>query len=227
MVVKHYLSTLLVGIGLSTAIGCAVDPPPAPNPPLSERQERGVLKCQKAITKLGASFVSLKLKNLEKCAVEVLDLQLDLENQHIMQAQFDAALPNIRRECQEKFGAIKAASTRLVDGIISACEPVQDLVLGANDPLLFQGLVAGSGFASVEEVAGFICGVKEFAVDFAVAFEMPRLHQLLSILGSEFVADGEFQSEAIFLPVLPLDSRCSAPVASSGAIMGRFLGIQH
>jgi hypothetical protein len=227
MVVKDYLSTLLIGIGISTAIGCAVDPPPAPNPPLSRQKVQAVLACQDTIRREGTSFLNLKLKKLEQCADDVLELQMSLENQLITQDQFDESLPNVRRQCVHSFSTIKTASTRLVDRILLSCSPVEDILLGENDPLLFQGLVTqmgGDGFTSVEQLAAFICGGKELTVDFAAAFEIPRLHQLLSILGPEFVIDGDNGNYTFFLPVLPLDSRCNAPTSVSGDVVESLLG---
>jgi hypothetical protein len=227
MGVKNCLSTLLVGTVISTVIGCVVEPPPAPNPPLSRQKVQAVLTCQDTIRKEGARFLNLKLKKLEECADDVLELQMALENQLITQDQFDESLPIVRRRCIQNFSTIKTASTRLVDRIILSCGPVEQILLGESDPLLFQGLVTqmgGDGFTSVEQLAALICGGKELIVDMAAAFEMPRLHQLLSILGPEFVIDGNNGNYSLFLPVLPLDARCNAPTSVSGAVVESLLG---
>lgn len=129
MVVKHYLSTLLSGIGISTAIGCAVDPPPAPNPALSRQKVQAELSCQGTIRKEGARFLRLKLKKLEWCAGKVLRLQMSLENQLITQNQFDKSLLNVRQQCVNSFSAIKNASKKLVDNILLDCNPVEDVIL--------------------------------------------------------------------------------------------------
>lgn len=208
MVLSRYLSGLLIGIGMTTTLGCAVPPPDPPDPPLSANQVQQLLKCQHTIKQEGAEFTELKMRKLEKCADNVLELQLKLENQLITQAEFDAALVKVRKECVEGFEQITKTSTKLVDGIIAACGPIETVLLGEDDPLLFQGLadIVGPGaFTSVEELAGFICAIKEVTVDFSVSIQVPRLHHLLTILGPEFVQD---TGDVEFLPVIPLDERC-------------------
>ena len=222
MALKRYLSGLLLGLGTMTAIGCAVDPPPPPDPPFSQEEVKGLLACQTEIKKQGREFLNTKVKNLEECADDMLEIQLSLESQLITEDEFNAQLPAVRTKCQKKFAKVTSASTKLVDKIIAACEPVEDVLLGSDDPLLFQGLlgvVSSSGeFCSVEQIAGWVCTMKELAADFAVSVEVPRLHSLLETLGPDFL-DDEIGSPGgpIFLPNIPLDDRCllfSSPLPS-------------
>src|SRR5215471_6832319 len=138
MALKRCLLGLLIGRGNTAGIGCAIDPPDHPDPALSKDQVKGVLKCQESIKKQGLKFLKKKVKNLEQCADDVLEIQLQLESHIITQEQFNEALAGARSSCVRWFSQVTEASTKLVDEIAKACEPVEDIVLGGDDPLLFQ-----------------------------------------------------------------------------------------
>lgn len=208
MMHRSTLSTLLVGAAFFTMAGCKISPPAPPTTPMTEEQVEAVADCQTAIKKEGAKFINYKLKKLEQCVDEVLELQLYLENGLITQAQFDAKLDQLRAKCTRNYNLISKASTKLVDGIIKKCEPVEDLVFGADDPLQFQTLSSegGPSLGSLESMVGTICGVKELLVDAAVGIEVPRMCHVLETLGPEFVIVNE--DPDFCLPNIPLDPRC-------------------
>lgn len=220
------LSGLFLSVGI-TASGCILAPTVPPDPPLTAEQVEAVAECQEAIKKEGAKFVKKKLNKLEKCVDDVLELQLQRENGLITQEEFDAQLAKVREKCLKGFASIQKASTKLVDSIINSCEPVEDLILPSDfttqyDPLQFQTLSAflgGPPLESVEQLAGFICVGKELVVDGAVGFEVPRLCELLGLLGPEFVSD---TGEGVCLPLIPLDPRC-LEVTSPPEIVGNLL----
>lgn len=209
MLNTRFFSGLLLSLGLITITGCFSLPSPTPpDPPLSKAEVQALGKCQTAIKKEGAKFINVKLSKFEKCIDQVLELQLALENQLITQAQFDAALVKVRAKCEKNFAAIEKASTRLVDGVIKACEPIQDVLLGPNDPLQFQAFaeaMSGDLFTSVAQLAGWICVAKELTVDVAVGVQVPRLCRLLATLNPDLVGNVE---EGVCIPLLPLDDRC-------------------
>ncbi len=210
---RHTLSTLLVGAAFFTMAGCKISPPAAPTTLMTEEQVAAVADCQTAIKKEGAKFINFKLKKLEQCVDEVLELQLRLENQLISQAQFDAELAKARAKCARNYNQITKASTKLADGIIKKCGPVEDLVFGADDPLQFQTLSSEGGLplASLEEMVGSICGIKELLVDIAVGIEVPRMCYVLETLGPEFLIVDDDPDFCV--PNIPLDPRCESFIA--------------
>lgn len=206
MLHNHFFSKPLLSFALLFIAGCVFPPPTPPDPPLSEDEVKALVKCQESIKKEGAKFVNFKLKKLELCVDDVLELQLQLENGHLTPEKFEMKLAAVRKKCEKNFALITKASTKLVDGVVKACDPIETVLLGPYDPLRFQavGDLFEGPFESVEEIAGLVCSGKELAVDAMVGLEVPRFCELLSILGPDFVIiDGE-----ACLPNIPLDPRC-------------------
>jgi hypothetical protein len=202
-------------------------PPPdtdavlAPTGPLSAGQVLGVLECQKTIKREALKFGAFKEWELDECLDATLEAQLGFENGLSNTSAYDSQLGGIRQDCTRRFKEIGAASTRLVDGIVAACTPVQSIILPASgyDPLEFGALaneLAISGGNAVT-LAGEICGDKELLVDSAETTQVPRMVQLLNILDAgtgQFAVTGPqvpFLDLPTTLPNIPLDSRCTFP----------------
>jgi hypothetical protein len=190
--------------------------------PLTSRQIQGVLNCQQTIKWKGAEFTSFKEINLDECLDEVLEVQLPYENGQIDADHYNRQLSEIRGDCESRFKQIGAASTRLVNGIVEACGPVQSLILPESgyDPLQFGGLTRSLGMVLIDDataLAGRICGANELFVDAAEAVQVPRFVGLLEILDNgtgQFAISGPSSSALSLTPTIPnipLDSRCVYP----------------
>lgn len=183
-------------------------PPEPPEEPFTRQTVEKLGQCQTAIKEQGRTFVKTKLAKFEGCLDVVLNLQLKKENGYLNDEQFENKLEEARKTCANKFDQIKTASTKFVNRVVNKCEPVEEELLGENDALQFQAWQdeAGTGvpLESVEELAGFLCGLKEIAVDLIVGVQVPRKCHILEELGPEFgFADDEF-----CVPNIPLDERC-------------------
>jgi hypothetical protein len=232
-----------LGAIMLTVVGCNLGPPQvlaptsegspegtpepelratAPPPALTARQIQGVLECQEAIKREGAEFTRFKEKNLNECLDEVLELQLPFENGQIDSDHYNRELSEIRGDCARQFNQIGQASTKLVNGIVDVCGPVQSLILpySGYDPLQFGALTRSLGNALVSDattLAGRICGAKELFVDASVAVQEPRLVGLLEILDNgtgQFATSGppsRLLGLTSTIPNIPLDARCIYP----------------
>ncbi|MBI3246324.1 MAG: hypothetical protein HYZ50_07445 [Deltaproteobacteria bacterium] len=213
MIHRQTLSALLAGAVFFTMAGCKISPPAPPITPMTQAQFNAVSDCQAAIKKESLDFTEIKTKKLQRCVDKVVELQLKLENGLMTQDQYDVALEKQRAKCARDYELITKASTNLVDGINYWCKPIESLILGPDDPLQFQTFnseVFSGPVGAIEDIGGFICGIKEVLVDIALGAEVPRLCYALATLGPEFVLD----EGSVCLPNIPLDSRCdffSAP----------------
>jgi hypothetical protein len=199
MTAKVFLTIVFVGLSMA-GFGCDFGSPTPPDPRLTENQVEDVLECQETIKKEGRKFTGLKTKKFEKCLDEVLALQLESENELITEDDFEEDLEDIREECTEMFEDIEEASTDFVDEVIKACKPVEDIIFSDYDPLQFEAM--GGEFTDVEELAGVLCSAKELFVDLNVFVQVPRMVDLLNILGEDFFFGNET------FPGIPLDDRC-------------------
>jgi len=218
MIGKTSLAALFVTASI-VGFGCDFGPPPPPQTPLTQRQVEGVLECQETIKQEGQKFTAIKLAGLEKCLDGVLSVQLQFENGLIRQVEYNARLTSARRECLSLYRKIGKASTRLVGRIIHDCSDVESIILDPDyDPLQFGA--TGVNYNNVTELAGAVCGAKELAVDFAVAFEVPRMANLLDILDGDTTdsVSGTFSIEGpsgTEIPNIPLDERCNFSISTS------------
>jgi hypothetical protein len=188
---------------------------------MSPAQTAGIMECESAIQFQGTAFTTLSEAALNQCLDATLNLQLAFENNQIASDLYNHELSAARAGCAQQFKAIGAASTRLVNGIIGACGPVQNLILptAGYDPLQFGGLAQSQGLNLVGNatgLAGRICGAKELFVDALVDVQLPRAVGLLEVLDNgtgQFAASGPSTSliTATTIPNIPLDSRCVAP----------------
>ncbi|HEX4208858.1 MAG TPA: hypothetical protein VHY56_00580 [Candidatus Binataceae bacterium] len=193
--------------------------PPATS--LTPAQVYGVLECQQTIQYQGAEFTSLKESALNECLDGTLKVQLGFENGLINSMFYNHEMSQVRSDCALQFKEIGAASTRLVNSIIGACGPVQNLILpnSGYDPLQFGALTRAQGVDLISDatgLAGRICGAKELFVDALVDIQVPRMAGLLKILDNgtgQFATSGP--SSSLFpvstIPNIPLDTRCIFP----------------
>ena len=65
---------------LGLNIGCELVPQTPATKTLTEKEAKALFKCQTTIKKSSQKFISVKLKEFEKCADATLDLQIKLEN---------------------------------------------------------------------------------------------------------------------------------------------------
>ena len=212
------ISLAVLFLTASTIIfGCDFGPPAPPTIPLTQSQVSAVMTCQHTIKQWGKNFMDVKLTNLEACLDEVLYVQILFENGLTTPETYQNGLAEARRDCLTKFRHIGRFSTTMINKIVSACAPVESIILPSSgyDPLEFGAL---SGFTSsitnVTQLAGEICVAKELAVDLAVFFEVPRMANLLDILDDDTTGtlSGTFSTEGpdgTELPNIPLDPRCN------------------
>ena len=120
MNVKNWaVLALLAG---APALGCF--PIETENPgrePLTHNEARRVLKCQETIKDRGRIFVTKKMRALETCFDEVLEVLIPYENGLIGEEQAYRGFDRATRRCRGNFVAVKHASRRLVDGIETYC----------------------------------------------------------------------------------------------------------
>jgi hypothetical protein len=209
-------AALLAALGVGT--GCMPLFPPPPGLGLSKGDVNDIVECQDTINRAGRKFVERKLKELENCALGVLELRLAAENELIDEDKYFDKLESAADDCLDNYEDISDQSTVFVDKVIQACEPVEEWILD-GDSLRF--LLASEEFGyiqtgNVEELAGSICFIKELFVDQMIFTQMPRLLELLEHL-EEFGDFIDIVSENDFplgIPDIPLDERCFGTVES-------------
>lgn len=207
-IVRGVRRVLLVLPAVSFA-ACTVLPTPTPPAPLTKSQAAAVAKCQKSAQKAQLAFLKTQQGNLGSCVYGVLSLRLAFENSLATQEDFDAGLVKMRDKCTKGYAKITAGSTKLVDAIVKGCAPADAAVVGPYDALRFQAFFAGitmSAPANSEQVAGGICALAVDAIYANVGTAAPRLMELLTYLGPEYVSLVDADSG---FPNVPLDPRCA------------------
>ncbi|HYC57098.1 MAG TPA: hypothetical protein VEL28_19360 [Candidatus Binatia bacterium] len=185
-------------------------------PPLDKGEAAELAGCQQALHKAQAAFAKVKVKSLHKCLQGVLSPTVAFENAVMTQAKYDAAIDAARARCTKGYDKIAAASTRMVDAILAACAPVEQLLVGVYDGLRMQALAEGS-VDSLVEIAGFVCTGTEAALDAQIVLATPRMVELLDILGPGFLQASSVLGEGGY-PAVPLDPRCP-PIESLGGML--------
>jgi hypothetical protein len=217
---RSLLASVLLA-GLAAGTGC-MPLFPAPEPPgLSKKQANDVLACQVGLDVAGRKFVEHKMKELETCAQNILAIRLPFENEQISEDEYLKKLDGVRDGCNKNFKDIQTASTRFVDKVIDACDPVAEWILDWDELSFLILNDETSGFpetGSVEELAGSMCTMKELIVDQMVFFQMPRLMELLSYLGEDYVVITSENDFPIGYPNIPLDDRC-APIQDMAGLL--------
>ena len=232
------ISMALICTAMLILFGCDFGPPQVSPPEGQEQpqtlaaaanvmalpadQVHAVDACEQTIMYWGEQFTSLKEKYLDSCLYEALDTQVRFETGQIQSTQYNQELSKERHDCSQWFKQIGQGSTNLVNGIVGACGPVQNLILpnSGYDPLQFGALTRSENIVLVADatgLAGRICGAKEIFVDASVALQVPRMVGLLNILDNgtgQFAISGPSSSLLGLnptIPNIPLDSRCIFP----------------
>ncbi len=207
---KTSLAILLVVISLIGA-GCVFFSTP-PDPGLTKPVIDSILECQEQIKKKGRAFIEAKLGNLEDCLDKVLKIQLLYENNLITESEFETRLAATRQTCLNKYNNITGASFTLANDISAKCQPAI-IYTTSYDPLQFQALASATGISITNgnELGGAICKAKEAIVDIAVGLQVPRMHELLGILGlfeENGLYDFYVEKKGIRIPNIVLHDKC-------------------
>jgi hypothetical protein len=145
---------------------------------LTSEEAEALTKCQDAVAKSGQKFLNAKLKLIEQCGTERVEASLQC-------AAGNLACPDLldaaEATCAKNFEKVAPASTKFVDAVLKACEPVETLIFDGSDPLAYQGLIAfissivGANIVvtNLTELAGALCVGKELLVDAAAVLEVP------------------------------------------------------
>lgn len=202
------LVRLVVLLPLVVAAGCPVFPAPTPPSPLAKGDVAALAKCQKSTAKAQQAYVKTRLAALAGCVDGVLAARLSFENGLTTQEDFDAGIAKMRAKCTKSFAKVTAASTKLVDGIVKACTPIEEAVIGPYDALRFKMAfdVLGDPPTSVVKAAGALCTMTSESTDAQLWTAAPRVMELLGYLGPEFVL--EISGPTSELPNVTLDARC-------------------
>jgi hypothetical protein len=161
----------------------------APAAALTAAEVKAVLKCQDTIRKEGESLSRTVADALAACAAVKLDAHVKFENGVVDAAKFATLGAAADRKCRKRGARITAASTKFVDEVLASCEPVEDVVLGPDDPLAFVELF---GATTAEELAGGVC---VDSVLFALLGTFVQIPRGLTIAGAT-------------VPVPEFDPRC-------------------
>lgn len=211
---------LASGFVLSLVAGTGCMPlfpiPDPPSPFLTRSQAKQLLGCQDTIARLGRKLVNTQTTSVENCALDILFENLLFENGLISEEEYEDRLDRIRDKCDKGLRKVTKASTKFIDGVIDACDGVDQYILD-DDLLRFQLLseeTDGSlNLSSISSLAGSICGIKSLIANQLVLFQIPRVMELFSHLGEEYIVivdENDFQIGYVFIP---LDERCIIPEA--------------
>jgi len=180
---------LIAGALASLAAGCVTLPqPPPPTRQLTAAESRAVESCHRTIGRLSAQFVTKATRTALRCVDRAVGLRLE-EDRSFVGGDLSDVLAKRRRVrdlCTRDFEKVGADSTRLIDGIIAKCGPVQDLILddlASGDPLRFVTLNAlleafdidELRFDTVPELAGAVCGENLQVIGEMLFFQAPRI----------------------------------------------------
>jgi hypothetical protein len=206
---RPLLSRVVVALSCAVLAGCPIFPAPTPPVPLTKSQVTAVAKCEQAVKKGRLGFIKTKLAALDASVDSMLALRLQFENGLIDQAAFDAGIPKLRDKAHKGYAKITAASTKFVDGVVKACTPVEEFVLGPYDALRFRSQTSfvGQSVTTTAELAGVLCTETELLTDAVLWETAPRNLELLGYLGAAFVFSFGTSAAA---PNVPLDPRCLA-----------------
>jgi hypothetical protein len=174
--------------------GCASIPTPPPAAvPLTKQESRAALDCQKAINASSKRFLVKSSTQLDRCVALAIELRLD-EDRELATTPMEDLL--VRREevaarCSAAFEQLGRASTKMIDEIVAACQPVAAVVLSdgrRGDPLRLRGLDALLGafgltrFDTVEQYAGLLCGLHVDGLGEMYYAKVPRTTDAARIL---------------------------------------------
>jgi hypothetical protein len=190
---------------------------PRPNPPspfLTRPLIRELVRCEETINRYGRRLVNTQHTSIEDCAQDILDVSFLFDNEIIDEEEYFDAIDRIRNKCDRGLDRIERASTRFVDRVIDACDPVQEYILD-YDLLRFQLLSEETdgtvNIGSLPLLAGSLCGIKSLFAMQLMLFQIPRVMELYSYLGDEYIEITDDNDFPIGRLVLRLDERCIVP----------------
>ena len=171
------LGVLAVSIGLVAAIA------PSASAQLTLPQVTAITRCQDALNREGRSLVAKAQSALEGCASAKLTPVLKDDNGLITPERFDIDNDRATTTCNRLLSGVSTQTTRMINNVIRSCGPVEALILAPDpppvgDPLL---LVETWGAATVEELAGLVCGESLFTAAFAALGKIPRGAEIIEV----------------------------------------------
>ena len=178
----------LLALAASMVSGCYSLPSPTPaTRPITDKQAQAVLACQRAITGNAVKFSSTAKRKLASCGHRAIALRV-AEDRHLNSttiAEFQARRTALVESCNGTFEKVGQASTKLIDAIVAACQPVEDLILTdatRGDPLSFRAFAdyeyeLSNGDVVIDtvlEIAGLICSTETNHTIEVLGYQIPR-----------------------------------------------------
>ncbi len=220
---------LAATIALALLSGCYYLPPTAPDPPLTAKQAADVYKCQAALGRTSTGFAAKYTKYIQTCAGPIVKSRLEFENGAIDEPTHLADIEKARAKCDRFYGVLGKLSTKFLDGLTKACEPVADSLLGDYDALRWKLMADISGVSETPTFEEFLfrtCGLSVLSASWDLSTTVPRYVEALSYLGPEYitvaVAPG-IDTIGQALPAISLDERCPDFPAMTSTAIGSYL----
>lgn len=184
--------------------------------PLTIGEVRQVRKCQHAIASTGRDLFNKKLGVLERCAENVLDVQLRFENFLLSETKRDNQMERAISRCFRRMEPVTDLSTRYLDGIINTCGSnnnvdIEEIILGDNDrgdPLGFKEFFGGG--EDLEYLAAGMCAQWDFFEHMALSYQMPRSNEFCELLADDLGYEEDECPEILIEAIdeIFLDPRC-------------------
>jgi hypothetical protein len=148
---------------------------------LPAAQVQGVTKCQQTIAKESRALAKKEQEAMDACGSAKLTAVVRHENGVTTPAKFDTENAKATTKCEGLFAGVAAATTKFVDKVLAACNPVAAAILDPDpapdgDPL---GLVELWGATTIEELAGALCIDALTGADFLAEGRAPRAFTLV------------------------------------------------
>ena len=204
-----------LGIALLTTSGCLQLPAPVPaTQRLTPEQDKKVMACQKAVVRGTSRFTAGAARHLTTCGMRAVALRVDEDRRldTMTEPEIIERRGKLITSCQVLFQKVGRLSTEYIDGIVKACEPVEDLVLTdatRGDPLSFRALLAyleplagNITLDDIGQVAGTMCSNQAETVMEMVNYQVPRISDASSTFANSSVEDLNYYVKTF------LDPRC-------------------
>jgi len=164
------LGALAVFCGLMAATA------PDASAELTMTQVTAVQRCQDALDLQGRLLVAKAQSGFEGCFSAKLAPVLKDDNGLITPARFTSDNNRATTTCNTRLNGIATQTTTMINAVIRACGPVEALILAPDPPPVGDplGLVSVWGAASVEELAGLVCGEALTEALFMAEGKIPR-----------------------------------------------------
>jgi hypothetical protein len=205
---------LAATIALALLSGCYYTPPTAPDPPLTAKQAGEVYKCQAALSRSGTGFSAKYTKFIQTCAGPILKSRLEFENGVIDEPTHEADIEKARAKCDRFYGVLSKLSTKYMDALTKACEPVADSILGDYDALRWQAMASVIGITSSSTFDDFLysaCTLSVLSSAWDLNSTFPRYIEALSYLGPEYITiytPAVVDDDGQALAAIQMDERC-------------------